>query len=74
MGIQGTSLKSGNGRLRMLIIILIGILGFGAVLIWRTKTYEQAEKSTNSYQSQLNSELRSKNYQIEVQDSSPVVQ
>ena len=75
MGIQGTGLKSGNARLRMLLIIFFGIAAMGGVLWWRTKTFDEAERSSKmSRTNQLNGELRSKNFQVEVKDATPAVE
>ncbi len=75
MGIQGSGLKSSNARLRFLVIIFFGIVGLAGVLFWRTKTFESAEKTGVAQQKEaIKGELKSENYQVEVQDTSPTAQ
>lgn len=73
MGIQGTGLKDPNIRLRYLLIFFGGIIAFGAVFYWRQQTIQQAEyvDMTIPKSAASKGELRSKNYQIEVEDVSP---
>ncbi len=74
MAIHGTRINTQNSRLRMLLIIFVGILAFGAVMYWRTTLLDPDRYLTvPRYTDRLNSELRSPNYQIEIQDSSPTV-
>ena len=75
MPIHGTGIKNQNVRLRMLLIIFVGILAFGAVMYWRTTLLDPDRYLTTSrYTERVNGDLRSSNYQIEVQESSPAVE
>lgn len=73
MGIQGTNLKSGNPRLRYLLIFFGGLIAFAAVFYWRQQTIKQAEyvDMTIPKSAVSKGELRSKNFQIDVEDASP---
>ncbi len=76
MGIQGTGLKSSNPRSRFFGFVLITIVAFGVMFYWRHQTLKQAEYIAfpeHKYD-KINSELRSSNYQLEVQDASPTAQ
>lgn len=76
MGIQGTGLRSSNARFRFFGFILITIVAFGVMLYWRQQTLKQSEYVSipGAHNNQIKSELRSKNFQLDVQDSSPSVQ
>lgn len=76
MGIQGTGLKDSNIRLRFFVLVLMGIMAFGSVIYWRNKTLTNAEYvdiPTHTRVSRAKSELRSANFQLDIQDSSPTV-
>ena len=70
---QTSKLTISNARTRLLLLILAGIIAFAAIFYWRQQTLKQAEymdlqaKQTE----QVQAELKSKNFQIQVQDSSP---
>jgi hypothetical protein len=76
MGIQGTGLADKNIRLRFFSFIFMGIIAFGAVLYWRQQTLVSAEYAEPPVQGRNkfiknDSALRSNNYQIEVEETSP---
>ncbi len=76
MGIQGTNLTGSNPRFRFFGFVLVTVVAFGVMFYWRQQTIKQAEYIAfpeNNYD-KVNAELRSKNYQLEVQDSSPTAQ
>lgn len=77
MGIQGTGLHDQNVRFRFFAIVFVGILAFGAVLYWRSATLSSAEyvqigTETKNHK-QAAGFLHSKNYQLEIEDTSPAV-
>lgn len=73
MGIQGTGLKSTNPQLRYLMIFFGGLIAFAAIFYWRQQTIKQADYVDFPLQqtSVSKGELRSKNFQLEVEDVSP---
>ncbi len=73
MGIQGTGLKTKNDRLRFFAIIFGGIIAFGAIFYWRQQTFKQSEYVAFPMRDRqgIAAELKSENFQLEVQDSSP---
>lgn len=76
MGIQGTGLKDSNVRLRFFSLIFMGIAALSAVIYWRSKTLEQAEYveiPTHYGVGSSEGEMKSTNFQIDVQDTSPSV-
>jgi hypothetical protein len=76
MGIQGSNLKSTNNQLRFYLIIFGGLIAFGSVFYWRQQTLKQAEyvDLPQPHTRRAQGELRSENFQLEVQDSSPTAQ
>lgn len=78
MAIQGTGLSDKNVRLRFFGIIFAGIIASGAILYWRQATLTNAEfvqfDTQWSRQHQTSGDmLRSENYQIDVEETSPSV-
>jgi hypothetical protein len=75
MSIYGTGLKDTNLKFRMLLIFFGGMAAFGAIIYWRQATLRQADYTELPvHKTQLvNSALHSKNFDLEVQDSSPTV-
>lgn len=76
MGIQGTGLSEKNTRLRFFVFIFMGIMAFGSVLYWRQKTLTNAEYFEPVVQKksvEKSDALRSKNYELEVIETSPSV-
>lgn len=75
MGIQGTGLKDKNIRLRFLMIFFGGIIAFGAIFYWRQQTLKQADyvDFPTHKGNTASAELRSKNYQLDIEDASPSV-
>lgn len=73
MGIQGTGLKTTNPQLRYLMIFFGGLIAFGVVFYWRQQTIKQADYVDFGppQTSVSKGELRSKNFQLEVEDVSP---
>ena len=73
MGIQGTGLKNSNPQLRFLMIFFGGIIAFGVAFYWRQQTIKQTEYVDFPLRqtSVSKGELRSKNFQIDVEDVSP---
>ena len=76
MSIQGTHLIDSNPRLRFFMIFAGGIVALVAIIYWRQQTLKQADYVEFPMHDKVhaNSELRSKNFQLEVQDSSPSAQ
>ncbi|HEX3095705.1 MAG TPA: hypothetical protein VHQ20_01130 [Patescibacteria group bacterium] len=76
MPIQGSNLRDVNFRLRFFILVFMGLIAVASVFYWRNQTLRNAEYvSIPTHRDDLNKyeELHSKNFQIEVQDSSPTV-
>lgn len=77
MGIQGDGLHGQNFQLRLFILVFIGIMILAGILYVRGKDQEKTgndDKTTAKEQADaLKAELKSDNYQIEVQDASPTV-
>ena len=77
MGIEGTGLKAKNPQLRVLLLIFGGIIAMGSVLYWRATALQTAEYIDYSPKKQAsagkNDDMRSSNFQLEVQESSPSV-
>lgn len=77
MGIQGTGLTDKNVRLRFFGFIFVGIIAIGAVLYWRQQAFIAAEYAEPPVSKKgiitPPAALRSPNYQIEVEDTSPSV-
>lgn len=76
MGIEGTGLKAKNPQLRVLLLVFGGIVAIGSVLYWRAtalQTAEYVDYSPKKQASLVNEDLRSNNFQIQVQDVSPSV-
>lgn len=62
-------------RTWFIIFIALVLLSLAIVFYWRNETLKQTRSIQQNEQSkEVNSELRSNNYQIEVQDSSPTAQ
>ncbi len=72
---QGTGLTISNPRFRFFGFVLICVISFGVMIYWRQQTLKQAEYVSfpSNHNKQLQAELRSQNYQIDVQDTSPTV-
>lgn len=64
-----------NNRTRIILTVLVVVAFFTLALslYWKQQNSRQTE-NTNSQNQETNSELRSKNFQLEVQDTSPAVQ
>lgn len=78
MAIAGTNISISNPKLPFFLIIFVGIVAFGSVLYWREKTISAAEYVDFPIKTKLMSadggdKLKSKNFQIEVKDTSPSV-
>lgn len=76
MGIQGSGLHDPNARFRFLAVVFMGIVAFGSVLYWRQAELSNAEYvqiDTHNRHTLDNGVLRSKNYQLQVEDTSPSV-
>lgn len=77
MGIQGSGLSDKNVRLRFLSYIFMGVLAFGAILYWRTQlmlTTEYVEFGTTKKSKAGNDgTMKSKNFQLETEETSPTV-
>ena len=73
MGIQGTGLKNSNPQLRYLMIFFGGLIAFGVAFYRRHQTIKQTDYVDFPMQQTTVSkgELRSKNFQIDVEDVSP---
>lgn len=78
MGIQGTGLSDKNVRLRFLSYIFMGVLAFGVILYWRSQLmlsteYVQFDNQTTKNKSKKSDVMKSKNYQLETEETSPAV-
>ncbi len=78
MSIAGTQIKISNPRLPFFLIVFFGIIAFSSVLYWRqqlmnSSTYAGMPLIVRTEGDLDPSALRSKNYQIEVTDTSPSV-
>lgn len=70
---QTSKLTISNARTRLFLLILAGLIAFAAIFYWRQQTLKQAEyiNLQTKQTEQVQAELKSKNFQIQVQDSSP---
>ena len=77
MSIAGTKIRISNPRLPFFIIVFFGIMAFGSVLYWRQQLMRSSSYAGMPLLVRTSTEgpdaLRSKNYQIEVTDTSPSV-
>ena len=64
-----SKLTINTARTRLLLLVLAGIIAFAAIFYWRQQA-EYINLQTKQTQ-QVQAELKSKNFQIQVQDSSP---
>jgi hypothetical protein len=78
MKLVGTGVGIANFRLRFFILVFMGIMALGSVLYWRKieiSTAEYVYIPTQYDNSADNPDtLKSKNFQIEVKDTSPSAQ
>ncbi len=77
MSIAGTKIRISNPRLPFFLIVFFGIMAFGSVLYWRQQLMRSSSYAGMPLLVRTSTEdpdaLRSKNYQIEVTDTSPSV-
>lgn len=75
MGFTGSSVNSPNRRLHFFGIVFVGIIAFAAILYWRQKSLVAADyvEFPKHEAKNAQSELRSKNFQIDTEDVSPSV-
>lgn len=81
MGLAGSGIGISNFRLRFLLLIFLVIAVLGVVLFFRQQKLKSAEslkEHNNTVVQDLNvndpDTLKSSNYQVEVQDTSPAAQ
>lgn len=76
MAIYGTDLTISNPRFKFFGFLIVCLIAFGVMFYWREQTLKQAEyvDFPTKHNRALQAELKSQNYQIDVQDSSPAAQ
>lgn len=75
MRLAGSGIGIANFKLRFFVLVFFGIAALGSVLYWRQKTLLASTYAEFPIHNKTASkgDLRSKNFQIEVQDTSPSV-
>lgn len=79
MSIQGNGLKSTNPRLRLLIIVFLGVMALGTVIYWQQQLFVNSDYVYLNNEPKIDTRpksglLRSQNFQVEAQEVSPAVE
>lgn len=77
MGLAGNNIGIANFQLRFFVLVFFGIAALGSVLYWRQQTLIASTyvdiPTRSKTAASAKSDFKSKNYQIEVEESSPSV-